>query len=175
MGRMRRLRSSVNSIAIAIVVAALAGGCASALEVQPLERDRAEHRAVVTSAPVEGPCDAAACGPAPGLPTWVCPDGVHHGGRGPCARLADGRCGWVRLECPPGTPTTSTRPPVRASCDPLPSVAELKTWSVGELCEPGGGPAPPPLTRVASLDDGTHIFQGPQSCFRARFKRCFSK
>jgi len=44
-------------------------------------------------------CTAAECGPAPLYPTAMCPDGVHRSGRGPCARV-NGRCGWVRLQCP---------------------------------------------------------------------------
>jgi hypothetical protein len=33
-------------------------------------------------------------------PTEHCADGVHLGGRGPCARLADGTCNWTALVCP---------------------------------------------------------------------------
>jgi hypothetical protein len=47
-----------------------------------------------------GPVDCATCGPAPGYPSWSCPDGEHQGGRGPCVKLEDGRCGWLDLVCP---------------------------------------------------------------------------
>lgn len=46
-----------------------------------------------------GPVDCDTCGPAPGYPSWSCPDGEHLGGRGPCVRLEDGRCGWLNLVC----------------------------------------------------------------------------
>jgi hypothetical protein len=46
-----------------------------------------------------GPVGCDTCGPAPGYPSQVCPDGVHQGGRGPCVKLEDGRCGWLHLVC----------------------------------------------------------------------------
>jgi hypothetical protein len=45
-----------------------------------------------------GPVSCADCGPAPGYPSWQCPDGSQ-GGRGPCVKLEDGRCGWLNLVC----------------------------------------------------------------------------
>jgi hypothetical protein len=45
-----------------------------------------------------GPVTCSDCGPAPGYPSWQCPDG-HQGGRGPCVRLSDGMCGWINLVC----------------------------------------------------------------------------
>jgi hypothetical protein len=61
------------------------------------------------------------------------------------------------------------------SCSPLPPDAELRKWPVGEVCEPGGGPAPPPLVMVRALGDGTFIFSLRDRCFRARYKTCYSK
>lgn len=46
-----------------------------------------------------GECSAEDCGPAMGMPNWLCPDGSL---RGPnCERLADGSCGWMIHDCPP--------------------------------------------------------------------------
>ena len=46
-------------------------------------------------------CSADECGPAPGAPSYLCPDGETWAGPGPCERSADGTCGWTFVECPP--------------------------------------------------------------------------
>lgn len=61
------------------------------------------------------------------------------------------------------------------ACQPLPSDAELSTWEVRSICAPGSGPAPPSFTRIRSLSDGTHIIESPRGCFRARYRRCYTK
>jgi hypothetical protein len=48
-----------------------------------------------------GTCTDEECGPAPGAPSMLCPDGVNQSGPGPCERNAEGVCGWTFLECPP--------------------------------------------------------------------------
>ena len=40
------------------------------------------------------------CGPAPGAPQRLCPDGVNYEGPGECARLPDGMCGYPMKACP---------------------------------------------------------------------------
>ena len=45
-------------------------------------------------------CTAADCGPAPGMPNFVCADGSMGGPA--CTRDAEGTCGWVIAECPEG-------------------------------------------------------------------------
>jgi hypothetical protein len=45
-------------------------------------------------------CEPADCGPALGIPNWLCPDGSTGGPTGRCL-LRDGRCGWEVRECPP--------------------------------------------------------------------------
>lgn len=46
-------------------------------------------------------CTAGACGPAPGMPNYLCDDGVTLAGpTGECRRHGDGTCGWVIVECP---------------------------------------------------------------------------
>ena len=47
-------------------------------------------------------CTPEECGPAPGAPNELCPDGENYSGFGPCARAEDGTCGYPRLECPGG-------------------------------------------------------------------------
>ena len=47
-------------------------------------------------------CTPEECGPAPGVPNELCPDGENYSGFGPCARAEDGTCGYPRLECPGG-------------------------------------------------------------------------
>ena len=45
-------------------------------------------------------CEADACGPAPGAPAFVCPDGSIGGNTGRCLSNADGTCGWEFRDCP---------------------------------------------------------------------------
>lgn len=52
-----------------------------------------------------GPCDPADCGPQPGMPNQLCPDGKTMAGPGPCARNADGTCGYPIVSCPPADTT----------------------------------------------------------------------
>jgi hypothetical protein len=204
------------------------------------EPESDQHEAPAPPPPVDvatlppGPVSCSDCGSAPGYPSWQCPDGVHQGGRGPCVKLVDGRCGWIHLVCaapgpsaackasecgaspsppqwrcpdgehygefkcvrseegrcgwteraclgrsniPPRPATTfqTQPPPFRAPCDPLPSVRELRSWPVVSICQPGGGPHPPRRHLVLSLGDETHIFEDARGCFRARYRRCFSK
>jgi len=47
-----------------------------------------------------GPCEPAECGSAPPVEAVLCPDGETQSGLGPCARGADGVCGWTFVECP---------------------------------------------------------------------------
>lgn len=186
----------------------------------------------VSSLPPGPPtCPKTECGPAPMYPTEDCADGQHLGGRGPCLRHADGKCGWTRLTCPvpdapacscgspispshwlcpdgvhdgeigpcvkgkdgcgllyrpcpPGSmrPPPSPRPPpppktqsIFKPCDPLPSLAVLRTWPINSICAPGGGPVQPRRKYVRSLGDGTSIIQQRQGCFRVRYRRCFGK
>ncbi|MGC6416562.1 MAG: hypothetical protein ACON3Z_05580 [Bradymonadia bacterium] len=45
-------------------------------------------------------CTPDECGPAPGAPNELCPDGENYSGFGSCARAEDGSCGYPRIECP---------------------------------------------------------------------------
>ena len=56
----------------------------------------------VDDVPVGGECAADLCGPAPGMPTKLCPDGKNvPGPTGKCLKNDDGTCGWEIAECPP--------------------------------------------------------------------------
>ena len=81
-------------------------------------------------------CDAHRCGPAPRIPNWSCPDGRSRGGRGPCVQLPDGRCGWVRLECPEES--------VDEDPEPSPPPAPAQTTRAPLRCVPNRAIAPPP-------------------------------
>lgn len=48
-----------------------------------------------------GECTDEECGPAPGAPSQLCPDGVNYSGPGPCVRNDEGVCGYTWVECPP--------------------------------------------------------------------------
>lgn len=52
----------------------------------------------VTCEPNE--CTDQECGPAPGVPSWICEDGTIGGSTGNCLRNADGTCGWEIIWCP---------------------------------------------------------------------------
>ena len=129
--------------------------------------------------PERATSEVCSCTP-PWYSEWSCADGTI-GLLGPCVREANGRCGFIHRPCPPvRRPPPSVQPgpqPPRDShvqrktCEPLPSDAELRTWPAGSVCQPGGGPAPPPLEIVRSLGDGTYVFQGPAGCFRARYRQ----
>lgn len=46
-------------------------------------------------------CDAASCGPQPGAPNFLCPDGTTVAGPGPCSfNIATGTCGYPIITCP---------------------------------------------------------------------------
>jgi hypothetical protein len=100
--------------------------------------------------PGPGACDAkGACGPALGMPNYLCADGKTVGG--PTGRCLDrgGVCGWEVLDCPKPTP---------CDCGPAPAIAKACAdgKSVSPVCKPssvpGGGcgwvfpdcPPPPP-------------------------------
>lgn len=132
-------------------------------------------------------CSEAECGSPPAASRWSCPGGAT-GGIDGCERTRAGGCGWILRPClgeaqqggrphttapPAPAPAPAPSPPRR--CAPLPRDAELRTWPIGEVCQPGGGPAPPPLELVRTLGDGTFVFSLHERCFRARYKRCFSK
>ena len=45
-------------------------------------------------------CDISECGPALGMPNYLCPDGKTTAGPGRCLRQSDGKCGWEVISCP---------------------------------------------------------------------------
>lgn len=95
--------------------------------------------------PVVEPCTDAECGPAPGAPNVLCPDGVNYSGPGPCERNDQGVCAWTFVDCP-------------ACCDPamLPDCPEPITccgdgsWVCGEAGQCPGGE-----TALECADGGT--------------------
>ncbi|MBI2377918.1 MAG: hypothetical protein HYV07_28200 [Deltaproteobacteria bacterium] len=64
------------------------------------------HRGECPSEPDPDPdpdpneCAESDCGPALGLPNWVCEDGSAGGPTGRCLRQSDGSCGWEVVWCP---------------------------------------------------------------------------
>lgn len=131
-------------------------------------------------------CAPGDCGPAPVNSEWECADETVTGRMGPCLRGQSGDCLWTHRRCPypgarakatppPPAPAPSPAPAPMHACQPLPSDAELSTWEVRSICAPGSGPAPPSFTRIRSLSDGTHIIESPRGCFRARYRRCYTK
>ncbi len=90
------------------------------------EESSVPPRVDVASLP-PGPVSCSSCGPAPGYPSWQCPDGAHQGGRGPCVKFEDGRCGWIRLVCPaPGSGQNSSNSCSATECGASPSPAQWR-------------------------------------------------
>ncbi|MBI3178816.1 MAG: hypothetical protein HYZ27_04105 [Deltaproteobacteria bacterium] len=54
---------------------------------------------------VQAECTTEECGPSPGMPNYLCPDGSVGGPTGRCLRNDDGSCGWEIVDCPSGTCT----------------------------------------------------------------------
>ena len=65
-------------------------------------------------------CTPAECGPAPGAPAYLCPDGSIGGNTGRCVRNFDGVCGWEFRECPTPTECTPTE------CGPQPLLPNME-------------------------------------------------
>ena len=110
-------------------------------------------------------CTQRQCGPVPGMPRRICPDGVTYAGpTGNCVRKEDGQCGWEMRECP-ATPPPPPQEPPSGRC----AVGECVMWgrladtapdvrcaipmlapgyTVGESCSPGNGCAGKCLVRL---------------------------
>ena len=58
--------------------------------------------------------DPTSCGPAPGIPSWLCADGSAGGFTGRCIASAAGTCEWEVRACDPTTECTI------AECGPMP-------------------------------------------------------
>lgn len=137
-------------------------------------------RLVCPASPPAAACDPSACS-APAAERWLCPDGVTEASLS-CVRAKDGTCGLTHAPCrgaaqvpPAPTPPPPTPPPPKVSCTPLPSDAVLMSWPVGSICAPGGGPAPPPIRHVKTLQDGTEVVEVNGHCRRVRYRKCFTK
>jgi Kazal-type serine protease inhibitor domain len=66
------------------------------------------HSSSSSSLPSATLCEENLCGPRPGMPNWICPDGNSYGGpTGRCVRHESGACGWEILSCPASSSTSS--------------------------------------------------------------------
>ena len=115
-----------------------------------------------TTAPAGQDCDPAKCGPQPGMPVGMCPDGSGVSGpTGRCLPNADGTCGWEIRECPapgcygicvPNVPQTgcqaNTDCPAGQTCD-----VACREWA----CTPGGGGAGTPTTTTTDPATGMTV------------------
>ena len=79
-------------------------------------QDGGEPQVVCTA--VDCSCLPEDCGPAPGMPNYLCDDGVTTAGPGECEIQEGGACGWTIVECPPKE---------YDACEDL---------ACGELCDP---------------------------------------
>ena len=78
------------------------------------------------------PCTKDECGPAPGIPSFLCQDGVTISGPGPCERGPDGTCGYPFVDCPP-----CCYAPEQPSCAEGSTCCADGTWACND---PGGVP-----------------------------------
>jgi len=101
---------------------------------------------IVECPPSAGACTTDECGPAPGIPNWICADGSIGGPA--CERDATGACGWQILECPEPPPCAWDDCPAPAPGAP------------NYLCEDGvtiGGPACAPSPTSAATCAWTFV------------------
>jgi hypothetical protein len=121
-------------------------------------------------------CSPDECGPAPGAPAYICPDGSVGGSTGRCVRTADGACGWefrecpddctgtvpmCDLACPPGTHHPVDRCGRVLTCECVPD--ECPTPAPGEDEAPGLRPACEPVCPPGShhpIDPATGCVDG---------------
>lgn len=174
----------------------------------PVEKDAPESgRRAYTSSSIKSlqRCARKECGPRPTCPLKLCPDGISQSGCGPCMQLPDGKCGWVRLQCPQDSQDVEPiervekieqkeepphpPKPVRTqsnvytfkSCSDLPGSEELKSWKIHRVYD---RPCPfgpdnlkyPWWIQIKDLGDGTFIGKDEQrGCIRLKVRRCLSK
>lgn len=55
-------------------------------------------------------CSASQCGPSPGMPNYLCDDGVTMAGPGACERK-NGKCSWTIVTCPSDAGPVDAAPP----------------------------------------------------------------
>lgn len=83
-------------------------------------------------------CDPTECpDPAPGAPSYTCPDGSIAGPA--CTRADDGTCGWSFLECPNDCNGVACPPdhvcdPATGSCQPVNTACGDVLCAAGEYC-----------------------------------------
>ena len=75
-----------------------------------------------------GFCSEEDCGPAPGMPNYLCDDGITTAGPAGCELQDSGECGWTIVQCPSSDPCDDLDcwPCVNGECIPE-----------DEACEPG--------------------------------------
>lgn len=78
----------MRSAAVALFLLLAGAGCA------------ADGRGEGASGQLPAACQPGECGPALGMPSWLCADGTTGGPTGRCLRQANGGCGWEIRECP---------------------------------------------------------------------------
>lgn len=157
-------------------VAACSGVSATEVTESPTDTDSSELRT----------CAAADCGPALGLPSFLCSDGTTGGSTGRCIKKKSTACHWEVRSCPEPAPTpaptTTTVPPpnpkptldcsaVGACKGPAPGIPSQLCWdgtTAGPTCSDVGGscgwkitscPKPPP-----ELECGANVCKKGQTC-----------
>ena len=89
--------------------------------------------------PEPGVCDAAACGPALGMPNSPCPDGKTVAGpTGRCLRGGDGSGGWEVIDCPVVAPPPEDSATKTSELPPCPEAECGPTLATpNQVCEDG--------------------------------------
>ena len=87
---------------------------------------------VTDSIDVQIKCDVSECGPALGMPNYLCPDGkTSSGPTGNCLRNPDGTCGWEIADCPIINQNGSLK---QNYCTPEQKKAEICTMDYNPVC-----------------------------------------
>lgn len=73
---------------------------------------------VVTCTTMACACSPEDCGPALGMPNYLCDDGVTMAGPGDCELQEGGACGWTVVQCPPEGYDACEGQACGEACDP---------------------------------------------------------
>jgi len=117
-------------------------------------------------------CGDDDCGPALGMPNYLCPDGVTMAGPGDCILQEDDQCGWEIVECPAECTVGETKD-AGDGCNTC-ECTEDGTWACTEMicpaCEVDDCGPKPGIPNKLCADGKT--MSGPGDCVEQKDGSC---